>query len=107
MAATKRGQCCHEHVVGDTKYYCVEPFGHQCAHSYRPSMHEVERLAKRIADLERELAASRAALLAIKRDPYGCPFCDSGKLRKPNDPNKGHNDDCGYLLLDAALKETP
>lgn len=54
----KRGQCCHEYIVGDTTYYCVEPFGHQCAHSYRPSMHEVERLAKRIADLEHELVAA-------------------------------------------------
>lgn len=41
-----------------------------------------------------------AALKAIKAEPYGCPFCDSGTLRNPV---KGHNEDCGYHLLEAAI----
>lgn len=42
----------------------------------------------------------RTALLAILADPHGCPFCDSGKLRNPN---KGHTDECGFALAQAAL----
>jgi hypothetical protein len=44
----------------------------------------------------------RAALEAILREPYGCPFCNSGKLRNPL---KTHTDDCGYALAPAALAE--
>lgn len=44
----------------------------------------------------------RAALEAILREPYGCPFCNSGKLRNPL---KTHTDDCGYALAQAALTE--
>jgi ribosomal protein L37AE/L43A len=40
------------------------------------------------------------AAKAIKSDPHGCPFCDSGKLRNPE---KGHRETCGFALLDAAL----
>jgi hypothetical protein len=36
------------------------------------------------------------ALELILAEPHGCPFCDSGKLRKPIDPTKGHTDDCGF-----------
>jgi len=64
-------------------------------------------------DLYRELAgvnAENAALLkivaAIKRDPGGCPFCDSGKLRRPGVPDKDHWDDCAWKLMrdfDAAI----
>jgi len=43
-----------------------------------------------------------AIVRAIARDPHGCPFCDSGKLRQPYDPSKGHDANCGYLLMDAA-----
>lgn len=64
----------------------------------------------RIAALEAELAAERAradvllaALNAIMIEPYGCRFCDSGKLRKPGDPAKDHDDDCGFLLARAAI----
>lgn len=44
-----------------------------------------------------------AALRAIIADPYGCPFCDSGKLRNPA---KGHDSDCGFALADAVLTKT-
>lgn len=45
----------------------------------------------------------RKALEAILKEPHGCPFCDSGKLRTPNNPAKDHDPDCGFLLAKAAL----
>lgn len=42
----------------------------------------------------------REALEAIRAEPYGCPFCDSGKLRNPT---KGHTDTCGWLLMEKVL----
>lgn len=53
-----------------------------------------------VAGLRVEVALLRAALEAILQEPYGCPFCNSGKLRNPL---KGHTDDCGYALAQAAL----
>lgn len=46
---------------------------------------------------------ARNALEAILADPYGCPFCDSGKLRgtKPHDAN------CGFKMAQDALAATP
>ena len=41
-----------------------------------------------------------AALEAICADPYGCPFCDSGRLRNQNKP---HDENCGFALATAAL----
>jgi hypothetical protein len=41
-----------------------------------------------------------AALRFILAEPYGCPFCDSGKLR---DPEKGHADNCGYASARYAI----
>lgn len=49
---------------------------------------------------ERVKAADRLAE-ALARDAYGCRFCDSGKLRKPNDPHKDHDDDCAWVALAA------
>ena len=40
------------------------------------------------------------ALTALLAKPYGCPFCDSGKLRNPT---KDHDEDCGYRMAAAAL----
>lgn len=37
----------------------------------------------------------REALEAILKEPFGCGFCDSGKLRNPK---KEHNDDCGFYM---------
>ena len=48
-------------------------------------------------------ARLRVALNAIMIEPYGCRFCHSGKLIKPNDPEKDHDDDCGFLLARAAI----
>jgi hypothetical protein len=63
--------------------------------------------------MQRELSPERVlALLAVVRaakamreNPDGCPFCDAGKLRKPNDPEKGHDHDCTVACFDAALAE--
>lgn len=58
-----------------------------------------------MAERQRAIAAeqqrdtARAVLAAIKRDPHGCPFCDSGVLRGP----KPHDPACGFALLNAAL----
>jgi hypothetical protein len=35
-------------------------------------------------------------------EPYGCPMCDSGKLRSPE---KQHWDDCPFLLANNFLAE--
>ena len=43
------------------------------------------------------------ALEVILEEPHGCPFCDSGVLRKPNDPDKSHTENCGYHLAAQAL----
>jgi hypothetical protein len=46
-----------------------------------------------------------AACEAVISNPYGCPFCDSGTLRTPNNPAKDHNPDCPYVLLRAAVRK--
>ena len=46
------------------------------------------------------------ALRRLLREPYGCPFCDSGKLRRPNNPEKGHDEDCGFAMATQALANT-
>jgi hypothetical protein len=56
-----------------------------------------------IRELEDELSAARKALEALLREPHGCPFCDSGKLRNPTHPGKQHSLDCGFLLAEKAL----
>lgn len=48
----------------------------------------------------RDYNRALVALKAILADPYGCPFCDSGKLRNPAKP---HDEDCGFALARAAL----
>lgn len=44
---------------------------------------------------EAQLAEAQEAVEAILKEPYGCPFCDSGKLRSPD---KDHLPNCGFLL---------
>jgi hypothetical protein len=44
------------------------------------------------------------ALAAILREPFGCPWCDSGKLR-PGCTE--HGSDCGFALALAATREEP
>lgn len=45
------------------------------------------------------------ALQAIVNNPDGCPFCDSGKLRTPNNPAKGHTETCGFAMAEDVLKK--
>lgn len=45
----------------------------------------------------------RYALELILAEPHGCAFCDSGKLRNPNNPAKGHTDECGFDAAHRAL----
>ena len=44
------------------------------------------------------------ALKAILAEPYGCPFCDSGKLRNPTND---HTETCGFKLAADALLALP
>lgn len=41
------------------------------------------------------------ALKLILAEPYGCPMCDSGKLR---DPQKEHWPECGYPRARAVVE---
>jgi hypothetical protein len=50
----------------------------------------------RIAELEK-------ALEHLMREPYGCPMCDSGKLRNQMKP---HWPDCPYVLAAELLKRS-
>lgn len=53
-----------------------------------------------ITELRDQLGATIAVLEKIQKDPYGCRFCDSGKLR---DEKKEHDDWCGYPALNTVL----
>lgn len=57
----------------------------------------LESRVMRLAEANKDLTT---ALEAIIREPHGCPFCDSGKLRNPN---KDHTSNCGYALASIAL----
>lgn len=46
-----------------------------------------------------------AVLRAILVNPHGCVCCDYGVLRKPNDPAKGHDDDCEWVKAWEVLNE--
>jgi hypothetical protein len=66
---------------------------------------EIERLQDDVlfGALERasaEVNELRAALAAILAEPFGCVFCDSGKLRNPAKP---HEAGCGFMLAERAL----
>ena len=63
---------------------------------------QVKAVADTIMEMDRP-ARLEAALRAILAEPYGCPFCDSGKLRNPT---KGHTDKCGFGLAQAELSVT-
>jgi hypothetical protein len=55
-----------------------------------------------------EAAKLKEAARAILHDPYGCPFCDSGVLRKRVDGSEArHDENCGWALLSAALSAPP
>lgn len=47
-----------------------------------------------------KLGRAEEALRCLLEEPYGCPFCDSGKLRRPQGT---HDDDCGFAIARAYL----
>lgn len=57
-------------------------------------------LERRVARLAEATESLTSALEALLREPHGCPFCDSGKLRNPE---KDHAPTCGYALAPVAL----
>lgn len=60
---------------------------------------ELDDAARMIVKLQAHATELRIALQTILAEPYGCPACDSGKLRGP----KPHWDDCGYAKAQTAL----
>lgn len=74
------------------------------------------KIAREALDTERRKPVSsspavldkEAKLEAVIKDllvnPYGCRFCDSGKLRTPNDPEKDHDEDCPFLVATQVLE---
>ena len=61
-------------------------------------------LTMRILTLTRQQRdAAEKALRQIIKEPFGCRFCDSGKLRTPNNPDKDHDVDCGYLMAQSYI----
>lgn len=70
-------------------------------------MKPAENVPVEAQSAERELIDKlMSALRGLLAEPYGCPFCDSGRLRKPDNPAKDHNDDCPYKIA-RALVESP
>ena len=46
---------------------------------------------------------AREVIQQLLTNPFGCRFCDYGVLRKPDNPLKGHDEDCPYLAAHAYL----
>lgn len=44
----------------------------------------------------------RKAIEGLLNEPYGCPMCDSGKLRSPD---KSHWDDCPFKIATDILNK--
>ncbi len=62
----------------------------------------IDQLATDKSRIAQHAAALERALAAIISEPFGCAFCDSGKLRNPSKP---HDEECGFAL--AALTPPP
>lgn len=82
--------------------YDAEP-----SHTVNPLafLQEITRLHEELDRMRHRVEKDKAAIRAVLENPYGCPFCDCGKLRKPDDPSKGHDEDCPYILLKHASEE--
>lgn len=90
-----------EQLRDSAKYTATLGFGYDCR--YDPAFmvgvfsellalrDENEKLKRRNAEAERIIESFRA-------NPYGCSFCDSGKLRTPDNPAKDHDDDCVFVV---------
>ena len=55
-----------------------------------------------VESLTRNIIA-REIIQRLLANPFGCRFCDYGVLRKPDNPLKGHDEDCPYLAARAYL----
>lgn len=70
-------------------------------HGYNPE--QVGLRGKVLVDALIENIKMREIIQAFLNDPGGCSFCDYGVLRKPNIPEKDHEDDCPYKIARAFL----
>ena len=48
----------------------------------------------------------REAIRALVANPHGCRFCDYGVLRKPENPVKGHDENCPFAAAEVLTQET-
>jgi len=70
-------------------------------HGYDPE--KVGLRGKILAEALTKNIIAREIIQRFLEYPHGCRFCDYGVLRKPNDPLKGHDEDCLYLVAHAYL----
>ena len=70
-------------------------------HGYDPE--KVGLRGKILAEALTKNIIAREIIQRFLEYPHGCRFCDYGVLRKPNDPLKGHDEDCLYLAAHAYL----
>ena len=70
-------------------------------HGYDPE--KVGLRGKLLAESLTKNIIAREIIQRFIADAGGCRFCDYGVLRKPNDPLKGHDEDCLYLAAHAYL----
>ena len=74
-------------------------------HGYDPK--QVGLRGKILVDALIENMKMREIIQMFLNDPGGCPFCDYGVLRKPNIPEKDHDDDCPYKIAHDYLDNKP
>lgn len=73
---------------------------------------DCERLKAEIAynfellnkDLLEQVELMQGALRAFLPHNFGCPYCDSGRLRTPDKPSKDHSDECPWKVASEILK---
>ena len=70
-------------------------------HGYDPE--KVGLRGKILAEALTKNIIAREIIQRLLADPGGCRFCDFGVLRKPDNPLKGHDEDCPYLAAHAYL----
>jgi hypothetical protein len=71
-------------------------------HGYDPE--KVGLRGKILAEALTKNIIAREIIQRLLADPGGCRFCDFGVLRKPDNPLKGHDEDCPYLAAHAYLE---
>jgi hypothetical protein len=67
------------------------------------SVRVIQAIKSEFESLQKENAELKDVIRTFLKEPYGCPFCDSGILRKPNNPEKDHDDTCAFKMA-AKLK---